>query len=124
MYLKLETVENAEHVETEEEERVAEYDPHRLDVGDAENGVMLGRCACGWKHRSFRYESILEQHAEHKKGKAEVALATVVCSCGSTTCSMISTFGLPRPIFHVDIEPIPSQVQRDLRAVALRGAMS
>lgn len=45
---------------------------------------------------------------------------TLVCSCGSTTCFAISAFGLPRPLFSSDIEPIPSQNIRDMRAYALK----
>ena len=52
--------------------------------------------------------------------KAPATLETIVCSCGFTTCGAIGTFGLPRPIFVADIEPIPSQPQRDRTAVAIK----
>lgn len=45
---------------------------------------------------------------------------TLVCSCGFTTCPVIGRYGLPRPVFHAEIEPIQSQCARDRRALELR----
>lgn len=49
-----------------------------------------------------------------------VTKETLVCSCGSTRCFAIQYFGLPRPLFTSDIEPIPAQHIRDQRAETLK----
>lgn len=36
------------------------------------------------------------------------------------TCSLIWKYGLPIPTFHTEIEPIPSQYRRDVRALELK----
>lgn len=51
---------------------------------------------------------------------AKTTRVTVVCSCGLTRCGAIRIFGLPRPVFAAEIQPIPSQYQRDQRARVLR----
>lgn len=51
---------------------------------------------------------------------AKTVRVAVVCSCGLTRCGAIRVFGLPRPVFAAEIQPIPSQYQRDQRARVLR----
>lgn len=45
----------------------------------------------------------------------------VICSCGAFTCSQVSRFGHPVPVFKEDIEPLWPQYARDQRALALKG---
>lgn len=45
---------------------------------------------------------------------------TVVCSCGSRTCSEIGRYGHPEPLYQSAIEPIPGQHARDVKALALK----
>lgn len=54
------------------------------------------------------------EHDERLKKKSE--MQTLVCSCGSRTCGAISVFGLSIPTFGEQIEPIPTQYARDMRA--------
>lgn len=51
---------------------------------------------------------------------ARVVRQKVICSCGYYTCAQIVRFGLIVPVFRAEIEPIPSQVTRDRRALQLR----
>lgn len=44
-----------------------------------------------------------------------------ICSCGYHTCSMISRYGHPVPVFRSDIEPLFPQSRRDERALELKG---
>jgi hypothetical protein len=57
----------------------------------------------------------------NKLGKP--SLEKFVCSCGSERCMAISVFGLPRPMFHGEIEPIQSQGMRDQRARVLKSTL-
>lgn len=58
------------------------------------------------------------------KSRIVVEMATLICSCGYKTCGAITRFGLPEPTFHGQIEPIPSQYARDVRALEIRSEAS
>lgn len=46
---------------------------------------------------------------------------TLVCSCGHSTCPMVTRYGLPRPIYAAEIETMPRpQWPRDKRAAEIR----
>ena len=75
-------------------------------------------------------ERIAEADEEARKAietamKADLAAKTasikIVCSCGFTRCGLIGRFGHPVPVFKAEIQPIPSQYARDMRALALKG---
>lgn len=56
--------------------------------------------------------------------ETRMAMEPIVCSCGSQRCYAISRFGLVRPLFVREIEPIGSQSQRDNLASQLVKAFS
>lgn len=49
----------------------------------------------------------------------ETMMTTLVCSCGSEHCGLISYYGLPRPLYHDAIEPLES-MRRDPTARTLK----
>jgi len=50
--------------------------------------------------------------------------SVIVCSCGSRTCGAIRRFGLPTPVFEIEIEPLAPQSLRDNRAAAIKADAS
>ncbi len=72
------------------------------------------------RERLVEYTEDVAATTEKKKTVARVKL---VCSCGSTRCYAIERFGLPAPVFHVDIEPLGPQHVRDDRAIAVKRSL-
>jgi hypothetical protein len=59
-----------------------------------------------------------QEEMEAKKAMANVRMVPRVCSCGSMRCSLIPFYGLPKPVFHAEIEPLP-MMQRDPTAARM-----
>jgi hypothetical protein len=51
---------------------------------------------------------------------SKVQTEPIICSCGLRRCGMVGVFGLPRPLYLVEIAPLPGQPAKDRRAVVLR----
>ncbi len=63
----------------------------------------------------------LAEDLEAKAASKAIAMVAIVCSCGSMKCYMIRRYGLPRPVFHAEIEPVFPQSSRDRKALGLVG---
>jgi hypothetical protein len=96
LYLTLETEESATHGEDDLEES-ERYQELLLEAG------------------------LIEDDEEKARKIAKSRMELVVCSCGSARCYMIRKFGHPRKIYTNEIEPIPGQHAKDMRALALKG---
>lgn len=76
---------------------------------------------CGvWEAESYVCEAAQAAQAEEEE---KITRRTkLICSCGSFTCGAIVRFGLSVPTFEGDIQPIPSQHVRDIRALEIKAA--
>ncbi len=59
---------------------------------------------------------------EAKKAKQAMDMVLILCSCGSPKCFAIRTFGLPKPTWEADIQPIGCQMTRDKTALRIKAA--
>ncbi len=55
-----------------------------------------------------------------KSVEAQTTMQMILCSCGSPRCYAINRFGLPKPVFKQDIEPIGCQMTRDMTALRIK----
>jgi hypothetical protein len=62
-----------------------------------------------------------EQAIAASKAIAQTRAIPLVCSCGSMRCYMVRRYGLPKPTFHAEIEPVYPQASRDRKALTLVG---
>jgi hypothetical protein len=80
---------------------------------------------CGvWEAENYECEArkaALEAE-EAEEREALTRRTKLICSCGSFTCGAIVRFGLSVPTFEGDIQPIPSQHVRDIRALEIKAA--
>ena len=103
---------------TEEVETAEEQADH--DATDEAEEALLKYLASIGLEKNERGE-IVPTEAASQQAK-DAASRVKICSCGFHTCRLIGLYGHPVPVFKEEIEPIPSQMMRDLRALELKGA--
>lgn len=64
----------------------------------------------------MRFSDVVTPEGE----KVAAVTYTLVCSCGSKRCGLISRLGLPEQVFHIAIEPLSPQTRRDMVALQIR----
>lgn len=57
---------------------------------------------------------------EAAKAKKAMEMVMILCSCGSPKCFAITRFGLPKPTWESDIQPIGCQMTRDKTALRMK----
>lgn len=75
-------------------------------------------------YQELLVKSGLAEDLDAKAASKAIAMVAIVCSCGSLKCYMIRRYGLPRPTFHVEIEPVFPQSSRDRKAEKMVGDTS
>jgi hypothetical protein len=60
-----------------------------------------------------------QEEAAARAAIASVQMVPRVCSCGSMRCGMIVYYGLPEPVYHSEIKPLPT-VLRDPTAQRMK----
>ena len=103
MYLETETEEDRTH--TDDDNQEITYQEMLV-----KNGVI-------------EYKDTIQGQEELAAKKAiadaQTSMIPLICSCGSMRCSLIIFYGLPKPMFHDHIEPLPV-VQRDPTAARMK----
>lgn len=97
MYLEYETEEEVKHGDSDDQE--VKYEEMLVEKG------LLGETS---------------EQAAAKAAKKAIEMVMIICSCGSPKCFAINRFGLPKPVFHENIEPIWDQMSRDLTALRIK----
>lgn len=88
------------YLETETEEDLTHSDDDSQEITYQEMLVANGVIEYG--------DTILgQEEMMAKKAISSVQMVPRVCSCGSMRCSLIRFYGLPKPVFHTEIEPLP-----------------
>jgi hypothetical protein len=100
------------YLSTETEEEVKHGDDPEQEIKYEEmlvaNGVL---------ERTSAEQSALDAKTSVEK---QTKMVMIVCSCGHAKCPCIPIFGHPVPVFEKEIQPIWSQMERDIVARRLK----
>jgi hypothetical protein len=88
------------YLETETEEEIKHGDDDSQEVTYQEMLVKAGVIEYG--------DTVLgQEELAAKKAISQARMVPLICSCGSMKCYAIRFYGLPKPVFHEHIEPLP-----------------